>query len=146
VILIDTNILLYAEDEASTYNKKARGWLDNQLSGSSIVCLCWQVINAFIRIGTNHRVFEKPLALKEAVNRVKTWLDQPCVRIIQPTENHWTIFKEMLVSGQAAGNLVSDAHLAALAYEYGCTLFSTDTDFSRFPHVKWKNPLRISLQ
>jgi predicted nucleic acid-binding protein len=66
------------------------------------------------------------------------------VRIIQPTGNNWAVFKEILVSGQAAGNLVSDAHLAALAYEYGCTLFSTDADFSRFPHLNWKNPLTAS--
>ena len=141
MILVDANILLYAEDELSLRHKAARAWWDEQLSQASPVCLCWTVINAFLRIGTNPRVFEHPLSLEQAVSRVQSWLDQPCTRIIRATERHWAVFGKMLRDGQAAANLVTDAHLAALAVEHGCELMSTDSDFSRFPGLRWVNPL-----
>ena len=143
MILVDANILLYAEDSLSPRHQQARLWWDDQLSGSGPVCLCWPVLSAFIRIGTNPRVFEQPLSLEQALARVQSWLDQPCSRVIRPTEQHWTIFKKMLKDGQAVANLVSDAHLAALAVEHGCDLASTDSDFSRFPNLKWINPLSL---
>lgn len=142
MILVDANILLYAEDECGPHHAKACSWWDAQLSGASAVCLCWTVIGAFIRIGTNPRVFERPLSLDQALERVQSWMGQPCARIVQPTERHWTVFQKMLRDGQASANLVTDAHLAALSVEYGCTLMSTDSDFSRFPGIRWKNPLR----
>ncbi len=141
MILVDANILLYAEDQLSPPHERARTWWDAQLSGADAVCLCWTVLCAFIRIGTNPRVFEHPLTLKQAISRVQSWLDQPCVRLIYPTERHWTVLQSLLTEGQALGNLVSDAHLAALALQHGCELMSTDADFARFPKVKWKNPL-----
>jgi toxin-antitoxin system PIN domain toxin len=141
LILVDANILLYAEDSLSPLHQQARRWWDDQLSQSGPVCLCWPVLIAFIRIGTNPRVFENPLSLDQALARVQSWLDQPCTRVIRPTEQHWTIFKMMLKNGQAVANLVTDAHLAALAIEHGCDLASTDSDFSRFPKLKWINPL-----
>jgi len=141
VTLVDANLLLYAEDSLSAHHEPARTWWDAQLSGSELVCLCWPVLTAFIRIGTNVRLHRRPLTLKEAVDRVQSWLDQPCVRIIQPAEQHWTIFQQMLRAGNATANLVSDAHLAALAVEHNCVLHSTDTDFARFRGLKWRNPI-----
>jgi len=141
LILVDANILLYAEDSLQPCHQKAHAWWDGQLSGTGIVCLCWTVLSAFIRIGTNPRVFEYPLSLEQALARVQSWLDQPCTRVIRPTERHWTVFKQVLTDGQAVANLVTDAHLAALAIEHGCELASTDSDFARFPKLKWRNPL-----
>lgn len=141
MILVDANILLSAEDSLSPHHQEARSWWDGRLSGSQGVCLCWMVLSAFIRIGTNPRVFEHPLSLEQALARVQSWLDQPCIRIIRPTERHWIVFQEMLRGGQAVANLVPDAHLAALAVEHGCQLASTDADFARFPKLKWQNPL-----
>lgn len=142
MILVDTNILIYAEDKHSPKHEKARQWWDTQLSGESPVCLCWPILASFIRLCTNKQVFLKPLTMKQAITRVQSWIDQPCVRLVHPTESHWQIFKTMLLDGQAHANLVVDAHLAALAVEHGCTLYSTDSDFSRFPQLKWKNPLK----
>ena len=141
MILVDANILLYAEDNGGARHAAARAWWDAQLSGAEPVCLCWTVLCAFIRIGTNRRVFEAPLSLDEARARVQNWLDQPCVRLIHATQRHWSLLSEILVAGQATANLVTDAHLAALAIEHGCTLCSTDADFGRFPGLKWRNPL-----
>jgi uncharacterized protein len=141
VILVDANLLLYAEDSLSEHHEAARVWWDQQLSGTPPVCLCWRVLVAFIRIGTNLRLHQRPLTISESIERVQSWLDQPCVRMIRPGDEHWAIFQRMLRSGKAVGNLVSDAHLAALAIEHGCTLQSTDGDFARFKGLKWNNPI-----
>lgn len=141
MILVDANILLYAEDARSPLHTRAREWWDAQLSGPGIVCLSWEVLAAFIRIGTNPRVYETPLSLGQARDRIDSWLRRPDVRIIRPTDRHWEVFQEMLAAGQATANLVPDAHLAALAIEHGCTLMSTDADFARFPRLAWRNPL-----
>jgi toxin-antitoxin system PIN domain toxin len=141
LILVDANILLYAEDSLQPRHQQARAWWDDQLSGTGVVCLCWTVLSAFIRIGTNSRVFEHPLSLEQALARVQSWLDQPCTRVVRPTERHWTVFRQVLTDGQAVANLVTDAHLAALAIEHGCELASTDADFARFPKLKWRNPI-----
>jgi uncharacterized protein len=141
LILVDANILLYAEDSLNPHHAQAREWWDGRLSQSDPTCLCWTVLSAFIRIGTNPRVFDKPLTLKQAITRVQSWLDQPCIRVIRPTEQHWHVFQQMLTGGRAAANLVTDAHLAALALEHGCELITTDSDFVRFPKLKWSNPL-----
>ena len=141
MILVDANLLLYAEDQLSPHHDVAREWWDAQLSGISPVCLCWTVLCAFIRISTNPRVFKHPLSLDQAILRVQGWLDQPCTRIVYPTERHWAVLQQLLVGGQAVANLVTDAHVAALAIEHGCELISTDADFSRFSKVKWRNPI-----
>jgi toxin-antitoxin system PIN domain toxin len=142
MILVDANLLLYAENSSIPEHDTARTWWDKQLSGSVPVCLSWLVLTAFIRIATNRRVFVHPLNIDQACKRVESWLGQPCVRIVQPTSAHWDVLKNLLQVGQATGNLVSDCHLAALAIEHGCELCSTDSDFSRFPGLKWRNPLR----
>ena len=142
MILVDANIPLYAEDSLSEHHEVIRTWWDAQLSGSEPVALCWPVLTAFLRIGTNPRILRRPLTLREASARVQSWLDQPCVRMVEPTDNHWEIFQRLLLEGRAAANLVSDAHLAALAVEHNCTLCSTDVDFARFKSVKWHNPLQ----
>lgn len=142
MILVDANLLLYAEDSLSESHERARNWWDARLSGSDAVGLCWPVLTAFVRVATNVRLHQRPLTLKEAIDRVQSWLDQPPVRIVAPTERHWEIFQRMLRSGNATGNLVTDAHLAALAIEHNCVLYSSDADFARFRGLKWNNPLQ----
>ncbi|MBX3746095.1 MAG: type II toxin-antitoxin system VapC family toxin [Verrucomicrobiae bacterium] len=141
MILVDANLLLYAEDSLSIHHEAARSWWDAQLSGIAPVCLCWPVLTAFVRIGTNPRLHRRPLTLREATERVQSWLDQPCVRILVPSAQHWVVLQRMLRAGNATANLVSDAHIAALAVEHNCTLASTDTDFARFRGLKWINPI-----
>lgn len=141
MILVDANILLYAEDSLAACHGAARAWWDARLSGDEPVCLCWTVLTAFVRIGTNPRVYERPLSADEALDRIRGWLGQPCIRVVHATENHLEVFGRLLAAGQATGNLVPDAHLAALAIEHGCVLCSTDGDFARFPGLQWANPL-----
>ena len=141
MILVDVNLLLYAEDTVSDFHQAARTWWESQLSDVEPVCLCWPVLTAFIRIGTSARAFRRPLTISEAIERVQSWFNQPCVRMIQPTAQHWAILQRTLREGKALGNLVPDAHLAALAIEHNCVLQTSDADFARFRDLKWNNPI-----
>lgn len=142
MILVDANLLLYAQNTSSPEHSKAKSWWDEQLSGTELICLCWTVLTAFIRIGTNPRIFVRPMTLSQASDTIQSWFDQPNTRLVHPTDAHWNTLRELLVACQAVGNLVTDAHLAALAIQHGCRLASSDSDFSRFPNLKWFNPLR----
>lgn len=142
MILVDANLLLYAEDSLSVHHTAACAWWDEQLSGTEPVGLCWLVLTAFIRIATNSRLHQRPLTMDEACARVQSWFDQPCVQRLLPTEHHWRFFRQMMLAGGASGNLVTDAHLAAVALEHNGELCSTDSDFARFRGLKWRNPLK----
>lgn len=139
--LPDANILLYAYDRSTPQHAKARQWLEEALSGSTPVAFCWPTILAFIRIATHPRAMANPLAIEEANAIVDAWLAQPIATIVLPTERHWTLLARLMVSGQARGPLVSDAHLAALSIEHGATLVTNDRDFARFPGLTVAYPL-----
>jgi hypothetical protein len=141
MILVDANVLLYAYDAASPRHKAARTWWEERLSRPEPVRLAWSTIVAFVRIGTHHRVFQQPLTLAEACDHVGSWLARPMVDVLAPGPRHWDIFRRLLVSAQATGNLATDAHLAALAIEHGAGLRSTDMDFARFDGLSWQDPL-----
>ena len=139
--IIDANLLVYAYVPALEQHAPARRWFETALGQDEAVGLAWPSVLAFVRVTTSARVFRVPLPLDRAVAVVDEWLQQPSVELILPTPRHWTALREMLVTGQAAGPLTSDAHLAALAREHGATIYTTDRDFLRFPDVKVVNPL-----
>lgn len=139
--LVDANILLYAYDASSPHHAAARAWWEQQLSGTRQVRVAWVTVLAFIRIATHPRVFVQPMSLAEAVDHVRRWWEQPVFAVLEPTERHWETLAGLLVAAQAAGNLVTDAHLASLAIEHGATLASADQDFRRFDGLTWTNPL-----
>jgi len=141
VNVLDANILLYAYDADSEKHAKARAWVEQVFSDGTPVGLPWQTVAAFLRVVTNTRLPGKRLTAAEAAEIVDQWLDQPNVRPLSPGDQHWTLFRQMLVEGQARGPLVTDAQLAALTIEYGGILQTTDRDFARFPGLRWHNPL-----
>ena len=141
MILVDANLLLYAHVSAFEQHKAARGWLDSQLNGTTRVGLPWPSLLAFLRIVTNPRVFQRPEPVHTAWEQVQEWLSCDVVWVPEPTERHATLLGKMLQASGVHGNLVPDAHLAALALEHGLTVCSTDGDFARFPGVRWVNPL-----
>jgi uncharacterized protein len=110
-------------------------------AGSELVRFAWVTVWAFLRIATTPRVFERPLSTAEAESAVASWLSQPCAGILEPGDRHWEILREMMRSGQTTGLLVMDAAVAAIALEHGATLWTTDRGFSRFPRLRWANPL-----
>ncbi|HZQ32865.1 MAG TPA: type II toxin-antitoxin system VapC family toxin [Mycobacterium sp.] len=139
--LIDLNILIYALDESSARHQRARGWLDETLSGSGTVAFAWQVLVGFVRLSTRAAVFATPLSVDDSLDVVDGWLQQPCVTVVHPTDRHAHVLRGLLSPLGTAGNLTSDAHLAALAIEHGAELCSTDVDFSRFTGLRWIDPL-----
>jgi hypothetical protein len=141
VILVDANLLLYAYHPRAEQHETSRAWLEGVLSGPDLVRFAWLTLWAFLRIATNPRVFERPLSTSEAEAAISSWLDPPAAGILDPAERHWEILRGLVHDGQAAGPLVMDAVLAAIALEHGATVCTTDRDFSRFPGLKWRNPL-----
>lgn len=138
--LPDVNVLLYAVDEDSRHHATARLWLEEALSGSETVAFCWNVLLGFVRVSTRPVAFERPLDADAALDLVDGWLAQPCATVVHPTARHAAILRDLLTQAGTAGNLTTDAHLAALAIEHGAELWSYDGDFARFPGLRWSRP------
>jgi toxin-antitoxin system PIN domain toxin len=142
VKLPDVNLLIYAADETTIQHKQALEWVEDSLSGTETVAFAWPVLTGFVRVITNPRALRHPWDAEQALEVVDGWLAQPPVTVVHPTDRHLAVLRDLLVPLGTAGNLTSDAHLAALAIEHGATLCSCDVDFSRFPGLPWTDPLR----
>ena len=142
MILVDANLLIYAHIGALEQHERARTWLDAQLTGTTRVGLPWSSLLAFLRIVTNPRIVERPVPVAAAWQQVSAWLECENAWIPLPTDRHRSVLGPMLQAVRAQGDLVPDAHLAALSLEHGLELCSTDGDFARFPQIRWRNPLR----
>lgn len=139
--LVDANLLLYSVDAGSPHHDAARAWLDEQLSSDRSTAFAWATLLAFVRVSTNPRLYEHPLSVGEAMDRVDAWLGQPRSVVVSPGLRHARLMRTLLEPLGTAGNLTSDAHLAALALEHGAVLCSADHDFGRFGDLSWENPL-----
>ena len=138
--LVDANVLLYAVNEGSPQHRRARTWLDAALNGHEAVGFAWIVLLAFMRLATHRAVFPRPLDVGDAIGVVREWLAQPVALIVEPTPRHVDVLAGLLAESGTAGNLVNDAHLAALAVEHDALLTSFDADFARFRGVRWEQP------
>ncbi len=141
MILVDANLLIYAVNQDAPMNRRAKPWLESVLSGKETVGLSWNVLLAFLRLTTRPGLFRRPLPVDTAFDLVASWLDQTPATIVHPGPRHLSVLRELLQPMGTGGNLTSDAHLAAVAIEHGAELCSSDTDFARFPSLKWRNPL-----
>lgn len=142
--LVDLNLLLYAVNGDAPLHARARAWLERTLSEPEPVVLPWVVVLGFLRIVTHARVIAEPLDAERAMAIVDGWLERPNVMTLGPGEGHWSTLCGLLRASGTAGNLTTDAHLAALALEHEAELCSTDGDFARFAGVRWNNPLAAS--
>ncbi len=140
--LPDINLLVYAADETAAFHESAREWVETTLSGTETVAFAWVALIGFVRITTNPRSMARPWNAAQALDLVDRWLAQPAVTVVHPTDRHSAVLRDLLLPLGTAGNLTSDAHLAALAIEHGATLCSSDNDFSRFAGLRWVDPLR----
>lgn len=137
----DLNLLVYAIDTSSHHHDRALRWWNNLLSGTETVALAWTVLLGFLRLTTSPRVMTTPLSAAEALDYVDRWLAHAVTTVIDPSSEHASILRELLDEVGTAGNLVSDAHLAAIAIEHRAELCSADRDYGRFARLRWTNPL-----
>lgn len=140
-MLVDANILLYSVDERSPHHAPARDWLTDALNGERRVGIPWPSLTAFVRIVTHPRVLDEPLAPSDAWSIVESWLDAPAAWIPTPGAAHRQILGTLIAGHDLRANLISDAVLAALCIEHGLQMVSSDSDFARFPEIRWTNPL-----
>ncbi|MDN5570424.1 MAG: type II toxin-antitoxin system VapC family toxin [Propionibacteriaceae bacterium] len=138
--VVDANVLLYSVNADSEHHERSRAWLDSALSGADTVGFTWLVLIAFVRISTRPGIFPRPLTTEQATDEVSAWLSTPGAVILEPSSQHPVALARLLGAVGTGGNLVNDAHLAAIASEHRATVVTFDTDFARFPGVRWQPP------
>ena len=142
MIIPDINLLVFAHNGDAPLHRQARAWWEGLLSRGEPVGLPWVVILGYVRIMTHPAVLEQPLRPAEALRDVRAWLGRPSVELLPPGPRHLELLDHMLATVGVAGNLTTDAHLAALAVEHQSEIHSNDRDFGRFPGLRWRDPLR----
>lgn len=146
MIIPDLNLLIYAVNEVSKEHKRARAWWESAMSGTEEIGVPWIVLLGFLRLTTSPRVFDAPLMPSDSWEIIDAWVGHPNTIVVHPGPKHLQLFKTLVLENGTAGNLTTDAHLAALCIERGATLYTADNDFSRFASLKWKNPLSGQTQ
>ena len=141
-ILLDANLPIWAHHAQFPRHPAALAWWRETMSTTPLVAIPWVTILAFLRISTHPSALTRPVSMDLAWSVVTGWLDRPNVRVVSPTERHPVILGRLLAIGRASGNHTTDAHLAALAMEWGLELQSADRDFARYPGLRWRDPIR----
>jgi toxin-antitoxin system PIN domain toxin len=141
MILPDLNLLIYAYNDDAPEHARAQTWWESCLSETRLVGLPWAVMLGYVRLITGRVAMVDPFSARDAIGHIRSWLERPHVEILTPGPRHLDLVENLMRDARASGDLASDAHLAALAIEYGAELHSNDTDFSRFSGLRWINPL-----
>ena len=141
MILPDVNLLVLAHRADQDEHEPARAWLEEEVNSERPFALADLAVSGFLRIVTNPRIYRRPTALDTAVAFVDGLFEQPTCVPVAAGERHWAILREVLRDGDARGNLVPDAHLAAIAIEHGATVATRDRGFARFTGLRWLDPL-----
>jgi uncharacterized protein len=138
--LVDGNVLLYAVNRSAAHHDASRAWLDSSLQGAVPVGLAWSSLLTFLRVSTHRSAFPAPFTVDEACRQLRSWLSAPAALVVEPTTRHGEVLIGLLEESGTAGNLVPDAHLAALASELAATIVTFDSDFLRFRGVRSQRP------
>lgn len=138
--VVDANVLLYAVDRGAEHHQMSKDWLDRALAGHESILLPWLSLLAFLRISTHPAVHDRPLSIDQALDVVEIWTGAPAAITDEPDGGHVARLRTVLGATGRGGNLVNDAHLAALALQHGASVVTFDSDFGRFPGVRWERP------
>ncbi|MCX6997583.1 MAG: type II toxin-antitoxin system VapC family toxin [Kiritimatiellaeota bacterium] len=141
MILMDVNVLVYAHRKDTQRHGEYHRWLQGVLTGDAGFGVTDVVLSGFVRIVTHPRIFDPPTPLPQALAFAEVLRTHPAATLVQPGPRHWELFSKLCREAGAAGNLIADAWLAALAIESGCEWITTDRDFARFPGLRWRAPL-----
>lgn len=139
---VDVNILLYASDETSPLHAKAAGFLQECAAGREVFCIAWLTAMSYLRMATHPSIFQRPLTPQQAVGNIEALLSLPHCRAIGEEAHHFDVYKDVTRAVPARGNLVPDAHLAAVLSQHGVvTLYTHDRDFRKFTFLDVRDPL-----
>lgn len=141
--LPDVNVLIYAHREDAPEHDKCAAWLTSLAGGTAAFALSSVTLGGFLRIVTNPRIFKPATPMELALDFCRQLMARQTAAFLQPGPRHWAIMVDLIERSQVRGAMVSDAYLAALAIEHGCDLVTTDSDFARFPGLRWRNPLAL---
>lgn len=141
VRFVDVNVLVYAHRPEVPHHDRYRSWLEETRRADEPLGLASVVLSGFIRVVTHPRVFREPTPLDVAFSFSDALRTGANVLAADPGPRHWAIFERLCRTGEARGNLVPDAYVAAIAMERGATLCSADRGFARFPELSWIHPL-----
>jgi len=141
LIVPDINLLIYAYNDGATQHVAARDWWEDLMRGKEAIGVAWAVSIGFIRLMSNDKVLKSTLTPSDAAKRATDWFRFPHVKPLNPGEQHLEYFHRNLATQGNGRNLVTDAHIAALAMEYDAVVHTNDSDFSRFPDLHWHNPI-----
>ncbi len=144
MFLLDVNVLVYAHRSDVQDHAAYRDWPEKLVNSEESYGISDLVLSRFLLVVTHPRIFQRPTPLETALAFVKVLRDQPNCTVLSPGERHWSIFTRLCQAVGAKGNLVSDAYLAALAIESGSEWITTDQDYSRFPGLRWRHPLKAA--
>ena len=139
--LPDVNVLIYAHREDAPEHDQYAAWLTRLADGAAPFALSSVTLGGFLRIVTNHRIFQPATPMELALAFCRQLMARPTAAFLQPGARHWAIMVDLIERSDVRGAMVSDAYLAALAIEHGCQLVTTDSDFARFPSLRWRHPL-----
>jgi uncharacterized protein len=141
MMLVDTNVLVYAHNVNADRHLQYRGWLHGMLAGPEPYAVSDFALNGMLRVITDRRIFSPPTPVPLALAFADEIRNQPHASVVSPGPRFWPIFADQCGKAGAVGKLIPDAYLAALAIEHGCELITTDGDFRRFPGLRWRRPL-----
>ncbi len=144
MIVPDLNLVVYAHNSDAPLHSGARQWWEDLLNGDESVGIPWAVTCGFVRLMTHPRVLVNPMTVEQALERVDAWFETEVAVTVDPGRRHLSLLGENLRQARVGANLVTDAHLAAIAIELQAELHSNDSDFARFSGLKWRNPLEVS--
>jgi len=141
MMLVDTNVMIYAHRRDVDRHLEYRAWMEALIAGPEPYAVSDMALNGLIRVVTNQRIYKNATPIQVALSFAETIRDQPHAHVVSPGAQFWAIFRDLCLKAGAAEKLVPDAYLAALAIEHGCEFVSTDRDFRRFPGLRWRHPL-----
>ena len=141
MIVPDINLLVYAYDGKAAKHTQAKRWWEEKINGNIMVGIPWVVSAGFVRLMTNPKLMKTPFSPSVAVQHVESWFNYEHIFPLNPGDRHLTYFRQILDAAGIGGDLVPDAHIAAIAMENQAEVHSNDSDFGRFPGVRWVNPL-----
>ena len=138
---LDVNVLLHASDRANDRHERARRFVESCAAGPEVLCLTWPTLMSYLRIATHPRIFLAPLSPAEALGNVSALLGLPHVRALSELAGFVDAFKHVAGDTPVRGNLVPDAHIAAILFQHSVRrLYSNDRDFQKFPSLDVRNP------